>query len=109
MTARLPVSTEAAPLSRVTVGALNDLGYDVDYSSAQTLSLDGISCPCSRRLLSRDLMRQTEWDHQKEHQTAYETGLSLLPGPNSPRTALAVFYRDKDGKMQSVVVKSQHI
>lgn len=105
MTAQLPVSTETAPLSRVTIGALEDLGYTVDFGSSQTLSLDGISCPCNRRVRSRDLLHGRL--SQIEHQAAYAAGASLLPGPGSPRRALAVLYQGKEGNLETVVVVNE--
>jgi Leishmanolysin len=51
---------EKNPMSRVTIGGLEDLGYDVDYTNAGAYTSDDIdpSCLCNNRK-ERQLLRQT--------------------------------------------------
>jgi Leishmanolysin len=66
------------PLSRISIATLADLGYTVDYSSAESYGRSGVlsSCLCNRRSLSDSTMRR------KTHQL----GTSL---PSTKRRSLS--------------------
>lgn len=44
------LSGVTSPFSAITIGTMQDLGYQVDYSQAESVTLDP-SCDCNRRLL----------------------------------------------------------
>jgi hypothetical protein len=52
------------PLSRITIATLGDLGYTVDYSTAERYGTNDVttSCRCGQRLLSNVI------NHNKPHQ-----------------------------------------
>ena len=85
MGSRISSSDFNLPLSRITVGSLEDMGYQVDYSRADEISSSDLSpaCVCSTR--KRDLedtdsaMRSEEIELSSEgYEAARAYGLSIL-------------------------------
>lgn len=108
MTSQLPPKGDNAPLSRVTAGALNDLGYDVNYNNAESLPASSIICTCNRRVRSRGLVHSQRYLSDAEHTAAIEAGLSLLAGykMNSVNAPLAVRYKGRAGT-ETVMVQQR--
>lgn len=111
------------PLSRVTIGTLQDLGYTVDYSTADPFDASNLdaSCICDNRRLhgdSRMSRREEESDKDaavREQSMAY--GKEILQsrvlglggrhtGKNSMKfsNTLSVFYRREDGSVADALV-----
>lgn len=119
---------EENPTSRVTVATLEDLGYAVDYSAADTYDASNLSesCICNRRHLGHDnstkeknsRRRLNEREFNPVHQRAADLGVKLLrsrtdilfPGQRSGSiqtevaNTLSVIYRNLDGSFDDVVV-----
>ena len=45
------VEKGVSPLSRITIGSLQDLGYAVDYSAADSYGRGNLNCTCNHRSL----------------------------------------------------------
>ena len=73
------------PLSRITIASLEDLGYEVDYSTADAYGRSdlGAGCTCTRR--QRSILDMAHGETQ-------QLGLR---SPNTPRRRLSVEMRDK--------------
>lgn len=99
MTARLPVRGSIAPLSRVSIGALEDIGYNVSYNTAESLPASNLKCPCNRRVRSRELVQSHRYLSDAEHNAAMEAGLSLFAAydMNITNMSLAVRYKGRAG------------
>jgi hypothetical protein len=98
MTARLPPVGSSAPLSRVTVGALNDLGYAVNYKNAESLPPTSIKCPCKSPVRSRGLVQSQRYLSDTEHSAAIEAGLSSFTGyMGGADLPLAIRYQGRAG------------
>lgn len=71
------LSSGLNPLSRITIGSLQDLGYQVDYSTADSFVRADLSpsCTCSRRSLN-----------DMEHGATHQLGLD---NPNTVRRVLS--------------------
>lgn len=108
------LSAEVQPLSMITIGSLQDMGYSVDIYQADLFDAEDLgSCPCdgearalneekARRKLSRKLMDAV---HEKA-----STVFAAQEVPNDIPTGLgfknaAVFVVEEDGELYSVVVK----
>jgi hypothetical protein len=65
------------PLSRITIGCLDDLGYDVDYRNADSYTTDDLNpnCVCRRRTLVDMILGET-----------HQLGLHI---PDTPRRQLS--------------------
>jgi hypothetical protein len=105
------------PLSRISVGSLEDLGYtNLDYSAADTYTAAdlGSECGCKRRSLTeisspllRSLVKTLVDDVPKEpprklseeaRQYAYEKGLKFLQqDPTNVASVVGVFFNSTTG------------
>ena len=121
------------PLSRITVATLDDLGYTVDYSSADAYDASHIdpSCICNRRERSLQEYEAMQPQQQQQQQrlrnlvepeqtaarlNAIEIGMNLLKSRSNTVIArlavrgeavsnsISVFYRDEDGSIRDVIV-----
>ena len=125
-----PILTDGVdnPLSRITVATLDDLGYTVDYSSADAYDASQIdpSCICNRRersLQEYEAMQQqqrprylVEPEQTTARLNAIEIGTNLLKSRSNTFIArlavrgevisnsISVFYRDEDGSIRDVIV-----
>jgi hypothetical protein len=107
-------------LSRMTVGGLDDLGYCVDYDSADPYDssrLDYSACPCTVRVRQLEGSgsdtnggRKRRKLSDEGRQTAIEYGESLLDERSSDESSeyiedkiITVFYEEK-GEIYSVTV-----
>ena len=68
-------SGTAMPLSEITVGTLDDMGYTVDYSKADASALFSGTCVCNRR---RDLGDGRDGNKKKKHRRMNEAYMSAL-------------------------------
>lgn len=65
------------PLSRITIGALEDLGYSVDYSQADPYTIDIDNCVCpsgSRRQLRGNKNEESDFVVKKKYVARFATG-----------------------------------
>jgi hypothetical protein len=67
------LNTEGNPLARITIGGLQDLGYEVDYTNAEPFSSADIdpSCLCNNRK-ERQLLRQQNSNRTQFNQSFYD-------------------------------------
>ena len=122
------ISGASNPFSRLTIGAMEDVGYVVDYSQADTYTsanMNLANCPCNSRRLGAnnstvassssssfsEPKRRRLSDEGYEAATAYgraelERINSGLEGSDIALPAMAVLYQDEDGSMHSVVVSA---
>ena len=114
-------------LSRVTIGALEDIGYKVDYGTADSYSTGNInpSCLCnSGRVVRRSLRQRTQFTSRQrrnlsndnlQHAVSYGQSLleefSVSESPSAEGAAdlivgrsVVVFYMDEDGSLRSIIV-----
>lgn len=116
------LSNTENPLSRVTIGTLQDLGYDVDYQTADVFDASDLdaSCICGNRMLQGDNIISQKEESEKdaavrEQSMAY--GKEILQsrvlglggrhaGKNSMKfsNTLSVFYRREDGTVGDAFV-----
>lgn len=114
------------PLSRVTVATLEDIGYTVDYTAADSYDASHLdpSCVCDRR--DRSLSDQTIHSGDRQtvrtllsgaRQKAVEFGKRILDSRDmglsgrfsskeggTISNTISVFYRDEDGSVKDVIV-----
>jgi hypothetical protein len=109
------------PLSRVTIGSLEDLGYPVDYSTADsyTASSLGSGCSCRRRqlehgegtLLRSSSMKTDEPRHRRHlqqlseetRQYAIEQGLKFFQqNPTPPKSVFGSLFNTTTEEMNGV-------
>jgi hypothetical protein len=106
MGSRITAADTDLPISRITVGALEDMGYEVDYSKADPLSASDLSpsCVCSsrgRRELAVDPnVKNTKRELSSEgYEAARQYGLSILNTVSENLTPLPEGVVDKSGEM----------
>ena len=112
------LSGSVQPLSRITIGAFEDLGYgQVDYSQADPFTRAdlrdcGLSCPGSRRLRSKmhgirilsETSRQAILRYAKTEFDALASQDLPLNLPTMRGQGLDVFFQEEDGSIFVVQV-----
>jgi Leishmanolysin len=83
------------PLSRISIASLEDLGYSVDYSSAESYTRNDVlsSCRCGQRLLSDSSTTKRRSLSPETYGMALEYGRSIL----KTRQSLATSFTFRDG------------
>lgn len=83
------LSSAVSPLSNITIGSLNDLGYVVDYSKADPYTASNVNpaCLCNRRELNEyplvlnknddDPSIRSSHEHRANHRKLSEEGLTI--------------------------------
>jgi hypothetical protein len=121
-------SVSQSPLSNITIGSMADLGYDVDYSQADTFTIGnlgvcGTSCPAKTRRLGagerarRPRLGSVDMDKirgyakpklVKLHQEATTEGNSSDSGM-VPNEQIVVIYQDIEGNVYDVPVSWEDV
>jgi hypothetical protein len=79
----------ANPLSRVTIGSLEDLGYTVDYSAADSYTTFNQTCKCNRDPASTDeTSTTTTTTRQVENKTRRQIKRSLADADHPDAAAI---------------------
>jgi len=110
-----PVGSEVdSPLSRLTIAAIEDLGYTVDYGKAEEYTLqDSQQCNNNRRLARKLSQAQEEAradaiKHGKDLLGSQFTVTSSVEGRNHQLVVVSVIYLDPDtGKTVSIIVRGE--
>jgi hypothetical protein len=78
------------PLSRISIASLEDLGYTVDYSSAESYTRNDVlsSCKCGRRLLMDNHPTKRRSLSTEAYAMAVEYGRSILRTRKPPASSL---------------------
>jgi hypothetical protein len=116
----------ANPISRITLGGLQDLGYAVDYSKAQAYTGYNslAACPCARRLGDdTTVARQLDEAEQASYDAVFEFGKNLLTSAQNDLSAaevgdgfqsvigewVSVAYTDDTGGFRSLIVRKEDL
>jgi hypothetical protein len=112
----------ANPISRITIGGLQDLGYTVDYTKAEAYTgYDLDACPCARRLGDTTIARQLEFSEAQK--AALEFGKNILRSTQNDLIAdgvgdgfqsvvgewVSVAYGDGTGRFHSLIVRKKDL
>jgi hypothetical protein len=86
--------TGTIPLSRLTIATLDDLGYTVDYSSAETFTKSNLNlnCQCTQKRQRRARRRHgsiLDMSHGDTHQLGLRSSSSSSPPPPRQRRRLS--------------------
>ena len=122
-----PSADSTLPLTRVTIAGLEDLGYKVNYGSAESYQAESLAagCRCNRRLgdTSNSTHQSTKYRELSEEgkQIAVDYGKSLMaenraqmgliPGdgdvPDLGGEMIYVIYEETDGGIHSIMVRQE--